>query len=86
MKVYDRCEVVVKSNNSLATPGALSNRLQCCTVSKRNGLQQLLKWHAGSEKELLGAPNNFSKIFDSGIPSKRNKQQRRKNGKVQDIL
>ena len=52
-------EVVVKSNNCLVTPGALANRLQCCTVSKKIGHQGYPKWKAGSEKEVLGAKNNF---------------------------
>ena len=52
-------EVVVKSNNSLAVLGALADRLQCCTVSKKIGHKGYPKWKAGSEKEVLGAKNNF---------------------------
>ena len=51
-------------NTSLAAPGALAHRLQCCTACKiQNGRQGAPKWLTGFEKWctpwLSGAMNSF---------------------------
>ena len=74
-------EVVVKSNNSLAARGAFANRLQCCaTISSQNGRQ-------GLKRSYWVLQTTFAKlIFDSGIPSKKNKQQIRKKDTMKTIM
>ena len=70
--------MVVKSKNSLALLGALTNHLQCCNLVKENFST------SGSQNGRQGLKGKL--IFDFGIPSKRNKQQRRKKDTMKTIM